>query len=133
MPGAWIRMMENIREDQVEALHAVYDYNKKLSKALTEIVLELRGAKKEDTKEYLDYIMKGVNWVIQIVNGTLELINEKEEKINKETVNDIILNINDAFKEENYIEIADVIESGIIPFIGNITEISREIVGIEEN
>lgn len=125
--------MEEIREQQIEALHAAYDYNKKLSKALTEIVLELRGAEKEDTKEYLDKIMEGTNWIIQVVNGTLSLINEKEERISKEEINDIIIKLNAAFSDNNYSEIAEVIEKGILPFINNVSAIAKDIVGIEEN
>ncbi len=125
--------MEDLRTQQVEALHAAYDYSKKLLKALSEIVLELRGAQKDDTKEYLDKIMEGTNWIIQVVNGTLTLINEKEERISKEDINDIIIELNSAFKDENYAEIANVIESGIIPFVNSVSAIAKEIVGIEEN
>lgn len=119
--------MENIREEQIEALNAVYEYNTKLSNALNEIVPELRGEKKEDTREYLDHIMKGVNWVIQVVNATLPLINESEEKISKDEINGIVLKINDAFKNEDYIQLADLIETGIIPFIDNVSVIAKDI------
>lgn len=116
--------MENLKEQQVEALKAIIDYNKKLVPALEEISKELRGEQKEDTKEYLNYILKGVNWVIEVVNGTQSLISNEKEVIEKEEVNHIIVNLNQAIKEENNIEIASIIEGGILPFIAKITKVA---------
>lgn len=125
--------MEDLRKQQIEALQAVYEYNQRMIPALEGIVLELRGAQKEDTKDYLNHILKGVNWIIQVVNGTKELINEKDEIFNKEQMNDVILDLNSTLKEDNYIQIADIIEKGILPFINNITNAAKDITGIEAN
>jgi hypothetical protein len=125
--------MENTRQQQEEALKVMFDYNKKLIPALEEVVVELRGAQKEDTKEYLNYILKGVNWVIQVVNGTKDLLNQQEEVINKEQMNSIIIDLNDYIKEENNIKLAEVIESGVLPFMHTVTNSAKNIVEIEEN
>lgn len=53
--------MENMREQQKEALLAAKDYIGKLLNAVDIVGLELSGAEKADTKEYLDTIIKGVN------------------------------------------------------------------------
>lgn len=119
--------MENLKEQQIEALKAIIEYNKKLVPALEEITKELKGEQKEDTKDYLNHILKGVNWVIEVVNGTQSLIGNEKEVIEKEEVNHIIVNLNQAIKEENNIEIASIIEVGILPFIVKISE-SAEIV-----
>lgn len=125
--------MENFREQQVDALKAMFDYNLKLVPALEEVVLELRGAQKEDTKDYLNYILKGVNWVIQVINGTKDLINEKEKIVEKEKMNEIIANLNNSIKEENNIEVANIIETGILPFINSISKTVKEIIQVEVN
>lgn len=125
--------MEELRKQQIEALQAVYEYNQRMVPALEEIVLELRGAQKEDTKDYLNHILKGVNWIIQVVNGTRDIINEKEELINKEQMNDIILDLNGVLKEDNFIQVADVIEKGILPFVNIVTNAAKDITGIEAN
>lgn len=119
--------MENVKEQQMEALRAMIDYNKKLVPALEEVVEELRGKQKEDTADYLDYILKGVNWVIQIVNGTKELLNEKKE-VNKDEMNQIISSLNQAVAEKNNIAVAETIENGILPFILNVSNIASGIV-----
>ncbi|PXV90210.1 hypothetical protein C8E03_105118 [Lachnotalea glycerini] len=125
--------MENLREQQLDALKAVFDYNKKLIPALEEVLVELRGSQKEDTKEYLNYILKGVNWVIQVVNGTKSLINEKEDIIKKDAMNEVIVNLNQSIKEENNMETAKVIETGIIPFIQLVSNTAMEITQLEMN
>lgn len=122
--------MENLKEQQFEALRAIIDYNKKLVPALEEIAKELVGEQKEDTKEYLSHILKGVNWVIEVVNGTQSLINENEV-IKKEEVNQIIVKLNQAIKEENNIEIASIIEVGVLPFIVKVTESAKKAVSLE--
>lgn len=75
--------MDNIQNEQIEALNAVIEYNKKLIPALNEVMIELNGELKEDTFSYLDYILKGVNWVIQVMNGTRSLFEEKGFVIDK--------------------------------------------------
>ena len=123
--------MENLKEQQFEALRAIIDYNKKLVPALEEIAKELVGEQKEDTKEYLNHILKGVNWVIEVVNGTQSLINNENEVIKKEEVNQIIVKLNQAIKDENNIEIASIIEVGVLPFIVKVTESAKKAVSLE--
>lgn len=125
--------MENTRQQQEEALKVMLDYNKKLIPALEEVALELRGAQKEDTQEYLNYILNGVNWVIQVVNNTRDLINEKKEVVNKEQVNTIIIGLNTYIKEENNIKVAEIIETGILPFVNLVSQSAKEIANIEDN
>lgn len=108
--------MEDNRKEQVEALEALRDYNPKVCKALREIIVELKGEKKEDTQEYVDHILRGVNWELQVINGTMQLLNEKEEQISKDTLNEMISNINDAYNSKEDAKLAKVIESELLPF-----------------
>ena len=109
--------MEDNRNEQVEALEALKGYNPKICKALKEIIPELKGDKKEDTQEYVDHIFKGVNWELQVVNGTMELLNEKEEQVSKESLNEVISHINDAYAAKEEEKLAEVIETELLPFV----------------
>ncbi|MFA9377125.1 MAG: hypothetical protein ACERKZ_10280 [Lachnotalea sp.] len=124
--------MENNRIQQEDALRAVIEYNKKLVPALEEVMIELKGNYKEDTTKYLTYILKGVNWVIEVVNGTRSLLDENKEVVKKDEVNQIIITLNQAVKDENNVEIANIIECGILPFILNITDAANDILSSEE-
>ena len=108
--------MEDNRKEQVEALEALKDYNPKICKALKEIIPELKGEKKEDTKEYVDHIFKGINWELQVINGTLELLNEKEQQVSKNALNEMVSHINDEYTSKEDEKLAKVIEEELLPF-----------------
>jgi Mg2+ and Co2+ transporter CorA len=122
--------MEDYRKQQEEALSALIEYNNKLVPALEEVIVELKGEPKEDTKEYLDYVLKGVNWVIQIVNATKDLLNSNHEVVVKEEMNEIILKLNRSNKENKELEVAESIENGILPFIKKVTKEAEAIVEV---
>lgn len=109
--------MEDNRKEQVEALEALKDYNPKVEKALKEVIPEVKGERKDDTQEYLDYIFKGINWELQVVNGTMALLNEKEEQVSKEELNNIVVQINDAYMSKDNSKLAQVMEEQLLPFV----------------
>lgn len=114
--------MENAnKKEQLEALNAVIEYNEKLIPAIKEVILELDGEQKEDTYSYLDYILKGVNWVIQVVNGTRSLLNENGINIDKDEMNQMIASLNNAVKEKDGAAIVHCLKEGIIPFCNQLS------------
>ncbi len=110
-------IMEDNRKEQVEALEALKDYNPKICKALKEIIPELRGEKKEDTQEYVEHIFRGVNWELQVINGTMELLNEKEQQVSKDSLNEMIVQVNDAYTSKEGEKLAQIIETELLPFV----------------
>ncbi len=109
--------MEDNRKEQAEALEALKDYNPKVLKALKEVIPEITGERKEDTQEYLDYIFKGINWELQVINGTMELLNEKEEQVSKDSLNEIVVQINDAYTSKDDSKLAKLLEEQLLPFV----------------
>lgn len=120
--------MNEIREQQIEALEAMIDYSKKLTPALEEIITELKGETKEDTKEYLDYILKGLNWFIQVVNGTKSVLDEAGEAFEKDEVNGAVINLNNALEKEDNLELSEILENRFLPFVLNVTKIAEKLV-----
>lgn len=56
--------MENQKEKQIESLKTAHEYIKRLRNRIESVILELREERKEDTEEFLNQIIKGINWVI---------------------------------------------------------------------
>ncbi len=108
--------MDHVKKEQIEALNAVVAYNEKLIPAIKEVILELDGEQKEDTFSYLDYILKGVNWVIQVVNGTRSLLEENGITIDKDKMNQTITSLNQSVKEKDCVTIANCLKEGVLPF-----------------
>ena len=122
------RQMENEFEEEIEALGTLKEYNVKVVKALKEVIPELKGEKKEDTDEYFQHILKGINWEIQVINGTMDYLNKEEETISKEKVNGIIVDLNDAIKEKQDLKIVSILESQMVPFLISLSEIIETVL-----
>ncbi|MFP3153766.1 molecular chaperone [Lachnospiraceae bacterium ZAX-1] len=120
--------MADNRSEQIEALEVLRDYNPKMVKALKEIVTEIKGERKDDTEVYLQHILKGVNWEIQVINGTLSLINEREEHISKEKFNDVIIRLNDTITFKNDVKLADIVEADLHPFLEKLNGIIEQVL-----
>lgn len=109
--------MEDIRAQQIEALETGIAYVQKLIPATREILPELRGEEKEDTTDFLNQILDGVNFLIEIVNATLCLINEKEMILNKDGIEEKVQQLNNALQEKDNVKVAAALEEGMLPFM----------------
>lgn len=120
--------MENVRKQQLEALEFGKDYIVKIVPAIKEILPELRGDEKEDTRDFLLQIVDGINFIVEIVNATLPLINEKEMVVNPDGIEKAIQGLSEAFKKGDNQLIAQELETGILPFLDIFYQISSVIL-----
>ena len=118
-------MEEDFREQKIEALEVLSEYNEKLVNGLYMLVTELKEKRKEYTDKFQKSIIDGINWEIEILNRTLTLINDKEELICKEDVNKQILELGEALKGKEDKVIASVLEQNIIPQFNQIGEVIK--------
>jgi hypothetical protein len=108
--------MEELREQQLEALKEAAAYSSKIITAIGRVTEELSGNRLPDTDEYLDNILKGLNWLISIFNGTKDLINENGVVIDKDTVNVSVKLLNEGFSEKNDAKLVEALK-GILQFV----------------
>lgn len=121
--------MENQFKEEIEALQTLKGYNVKIVKALKEIIPELKGEKQPDTDEYLQNILKGINWEIQVINGTMKYLNREEEVISKEGVNNIIVKLNETLQNKGQDEqVATILEEKLLPFLEELDKIAEKAV-----
>ena len=119
--------MEDLRAQQIEALEVLGDYNERLMKSIHSVIKELDGDRKEDTDQFLDEIIKGINWEIGILNGTMELINEDEERLKKEEINSSILELSKALEGKKDDEIAASFKE-TLPVFENFGKVAEEVL-----
>ena len=115
---------EDTRTQQMEALQTVNEYIGKLIPSMETVAGELSGEKQEDTDAYLQQIIDGLNWVIEIFNGTMSLINEERVMMDKDEINREVLQLSEALIAKNDARVATVLESGILPFLKQFQTIS---------
>lgn len=121
--------MNELRIQQVEALEAALEYSKKLSNGIKNVSEELKGNRQPDTDEYLNQVINGLNWVIEVVNGTMSLLNEKEEVFVKEDVNTTVGKLSEALQAKDDAAIADILENGVLAFVDKLTVAAEAVVG----
>lgn len=125
--------MEDIRQQQIEALGMVAEYIEKLIPAMKEIIPELRGQELPDTKDFLNQQMDGLNFVIDIINGTMSLVNEKETILIKDNMEEKVQNLNRALGAQMNPQIADVLEADILPFLDVFRQVALVLVKGEQD
>ena len=75
--------MEDSREEQIEALKTLYEFNQRLLKNMRIVIKELSGERLDDTDNFVKGIIDAMNWEIEVMNGTMSVLNENEVRIKK--------------------------------------------------
>lgn len=123
--------MDETKKLQREALEMAIEYIAKLVPAFQTVSEELKTEKKEDTMDFMNQAIEGLNFVIEIFNAMLPLFNEKEEVFQKDVIEANIQMLNKAIKGQNDTETAQAIEMGVIPFLVTFEEIAKVYLGRE--
>ena len=121
-----MRIMEDNRAEQKEALEVLIEFNERVLKNMRIIVKELSGERLEDTNQFLKGIADALNWEIEVVNGTMGLLNEGKERIHKETFNASVMKLSDAIKANDDAAMAAAF-TGLIPLFEQLGEAAKEV------
>ena len=108
--------MSDNRNEQIEALQALLEYNPRLIHGMQAVTVELEGNRKPDTDEFLKAVINGMNWEIQIVNGTKEVIDEQDVVIDRQTMNESFKEFSDAYARKDDYAMAVLFFQKLIPF-----------------
>lgn len=117
--------MDDMKKEQLEALQIAIDYTGKLVPAFRTLAVELKGEKQDDTIDFLNQAIEGLNFIIEIFNATMSLLNEKEELFQKDVIEEKIQAMNQAVGNKDDAATAEAIEDGIIPFLEIFAQISK--------
>ncbi len=101
---------------QKETMETMKEYIGNLLPKLSDMVSELRSGIQEDMWEYLRMMIDGFNWVLEAYNGTSVIINA-DGSIDEGAVQKAVDDFGNSYIDNNAEQTADVIESGIIPFL----------------
>ena len=118
--------MDDQKKEMVEALETLVEYSPKLIKALETISKELRENRQPDTDEYVQTILKGMNWEIQIINATMPLLNEQETLVDGKKINEALTEFNQIFEKRDDVELANQFETSILPLFQQLEEVAKE-------
>ena len=119
-------MQESTRQDKLEAIEGICQYDRKLIDALDDLVDDLESGKESLPSKLLGTIMQGINWTVEVLNQVMDVLNEGEEKLEKQMVNDALVAYNEAFASEDGKKIADAIRKSLIPCLERICEVGEQ-------
>ena len=119
--------MEDKRIQQKEALESLVEFNERILKNMNIIVKELSGERLDDTDNFLNGIIEGMNWEIEVLNGTLDFLNEEKERINKDAFDAACVRLSKAVKAKDDQSMAAAFTE-LIPLFENLGNAAKEVV-----
>lgn len=120
-------MEEVTRQDKLEAIEGICQYDRKLIDALKDLADDLESGKETLPSKLLATIMQGINWTIEVLNQVMDVLNEGEEKLERQTVNDALVTYNEAFTSGDSKKIADAIRKSLVPCLERICEVGERL------
>ena len=126
-PSKNAKIMEDNRQEQVEALEVMAEFNGRLVKNLPILVKELSGNRLEDTDKFLKSIIDAINWEIQVVNGTMDVLNDGRARVDKEAFNEKIIAVGNAVASKDDEQMAEAFEN-VIPVFEQLGTAVQEVL-----
>lgn len=120
--------MQDREQLQREVLKELIAYSDNLIPALQMIIEELRGEDKGDTESFLNEVINGINWEIEVYNQCASLINEKSSYIDKKAMISAVNNLGAVLKEGDTAQIADCLELDFLPFLNRLALASQMVL-----
>lgn len=122
-----VRVMEDNRKEQMEALEVLAEFNVRLVKNFNIVIKELSGARLEDTDNFIKGIIDAMNWEIQVMNGTMDLLNEGRERIDKNTFNEKIVDVSKAVNGKDDTKLAEAFKA-VLPCFEELGRAVEEVI-----
>lgn len=120
--------MERV-ELQYNVLKQLISYSENLIPALQDLIKELRSEEQEDTGDYLNEVITGINWEIEVYNQCADIINARSSYIDKKSMISAVKNLGATLNSGNYLLVADCLEEDFIPFLNKLDLVAKMIVG----
>ncbi len=112
--------MEERERLQREVLVELISYSEKLIPAVQTIIEELRGNEKSDTGEFLNEVIAGINWEIEVYNQCAPLINAKSNYIDKKLMIAAVTSLGQSLSSGDNDKVADCFENDFLPFLNKL-------------
>ena len=120
--------MDEREQLQREALRELIQYSAKLIPAVQTILEELRGNEQTDTGEFLNEVINGINWEIEVYNQCAALINSKSSYIDKKAMIVAVTNLGQSLGSGDNQQVATCMEEDFLPFLNNLALAAKMVV-----
>lgn len=119
--------MEDMRQEKIEALETLVEFNGRVLQNIPILVKELSGERLDDTDKFLDGVIKAINWEVEVLNQTMDVLNEGTERIQKDVVNEKIIALSEAVKAKDDALMAKAFEA-LVPELEKLGAVAKEVI-----
>jgi len=126
-PGWSGEIMEDMRQEKIEALETLAEFNEKVLQNIPILVKELSGERLDDTDKFLDGVIKAINWEVEVLNQTMDVLNEGKERIQKDAFNERIVALSEAVKAKDDAQMAKAFEA-LVPELEKLGAAAKEVI-----
>lgn len=119
-------MSETTREDKIEAIIGICNYDRKLITATKQLAEDFSTGREKLPSEFLDTIMQGINWTTEVLNRVMDVLNEGEKTLEKQMINAALVTFNDAFASGDEKKLADAMTASLIPCLEQICAVGEQ-------
>ncbi|MBE5924043.1 MAG: hypothetical protein E7271_06175 [Lachnospiraceae bacterium] len=116
-------------ELQIQILKELISYSENLIPAVQNLITELREDVREDTGDYLNEVITGINWEIEVYNQCSDLISARSSYIDKKAMINAVKNLGESLSSGDYAMVAGCLEEDFIPFLNKLDLTAKMIVG----
>jgi hypothetical protein len=109
---------------QREILEELNGYIGNLIDAVERVAGELKNGRHEDTDQLSNYVIQGINWVIEVFNNCEEIINRDEVRVDKSAMAKAVTRLGTGLREHEDVQVADCLEEDFLPFLQIMKQIS---------
>ncbi len=120
--------MEPTREQVLEAIHGIREYDTKLIAACEDIIGDLKTGSITLLSKVMQNIIQGINWTVEVLNRTMDTFNEGKERLNKEELNSALVSFSTAYETGDCGKVAEAVQNAIIPFLQKVCSAGEEIL-----
>lgn len=120
--------MEEREHLQREVLKELISYSERLIPAVQDIIEELRTEVKADTNDYLNEVINGINWEIEVYNQCADLINVNSNYIDKKVMIEAVQHLGTSLNSGDYQQVADCFENDFLTFLNKLTLGAKAVV-----
>ena len=120
--------MEERERLQYEVLKELITYSEKLIPAVQTLIEEMHGDVKEDTGEFLNEVINGINWEIEVYNQCASLINSKSSYIDKKTMIAAVASLGQSLGSGDNAMVAECLENDFLPFLNKLALAAKMVV-----
>ena len=115
-------MAEISREEKIEALADICEYDKKLIEAFGILADELVSGQTDLQSKVFTQVMQGINLTVEVLKQVMDVVTEEPARLDVAQINEALTTFNAAYESADVASLAAVLKEKMVPAFTQICE-----------